>query len=495
MESNKINNTYSKSLKGVFIFGGVQLFKILLSVIRSKCSAVFLGPAGYGIYSLLSSTLTIIESLTSCGLGVASVKEIAQADGKDDQDKISRVYKTLNILVWGTGIIGMVLCVMFAPLLSRLAFGNDDYVIAFSVLSVSLILSQLISGQGALIAGLKKYKYIVRLNIITNIASLPITIVMYYIWRTEAIVAVILSTTIINFIFSWYYRSKIKLAPTKRMTIREVLSEGKVMFKMGILINLSYVFVGLSGYILRIFIANVSDEVQVGLFAATFSLVNTYMGLIYSSIEKDFYPRLSTCSLSQSVFHDTLKQQVETVLLLAAPIAITFIVFGAELLELLYSSKFLPAMMFMCWTVVAMYFKAPGSTLAISFLAKGDTKAYFRIQLSFAVYQLILNIVFYSYFGLIGLGISFIISQLIYFLHTLFMCKKLYKYKHPYKINKLFILHSILLIASCLVNIYLDSYIKYSAGILLLILVYVHSFRAINKRIPILKTIKTKFKF
>ena len=74
-------NTYKSSAKGIAIFGGLQVFKILLSVIRTKCSALFLGPAGFGIYSLISSTLTSIELATNCGLGASAVKDIAKAEG------------------------------------------------------------------------------------------------------------------------------------------------------------------------------------------------------------------------------------------------------------------------------------------------------------------------------------------------------------------------------------------------------------------------------
>ena len=61
------NSNFKEGLKGTTLFGGVQIFKIVISVIRSKILAIFLGPAGVGILGLLSSATDFVYSLSNLG--------------------------------------------------------------------------------------------------------------------------------------------------------------------------------------------------------------------------------------------------------------------------------------------------------------------------------------------------------------------------------------------------------------------------------------------
>ena len=90
--------TYKKGLKGIAVFGGLQVYKILLSVLTTKVSALFLGPVGSGIYGLISSTLTTVEAVVGCGLGTSAVKDISQGKAKNDEQSIASVYTVVNRL-------------------------------------------------------------------------------------------------------------------------------------------------------------------------------------------------------------------------------------------------------------------------------------------------------------------------------------------------------------------------------------------------------------
>ena len=49
-------SSYRQIVKATSLFGGVQFFQIIISVIRSKFVAILLGPAGMGIVGLLTAT-------------------------------------------------------------------------------------------------------------------------------------------------------------------------------------------------------------------------------------------------------------------------------------------------------------------------------------------------------------------------------------------------------------------------------------------------------
>ena len=124
-------NSYKESLKATSLFGGVQVYNILIGIIRSKFVAVLLGPLGMGINGLLISATDLIMSLTNLGLGTSAVRDIAEANATQDAGKIALVIRVFRRLVWLTGLLGAVICLLFSPYLSYVTFGNYEYTIAF----------------------------------------------------------------------------------------------------------------------------------------------------------------------------------------------------------------------------------------------------------------------------------------------------------------------------------------------------------------------------
>ena len=149
-------SSYRKIFKATSLFGGVQSFNIIISVIRSKLVAVLIGPAGMGIAGLLTATTGFIAAFTNFGLETSAVKNVAAADTTGDKERVKTTVTALRRLVWVTGILGMIVTAILSPWLSRLTFGNKDYTLAFIWLSVTLLFKQLSSGQLVILAGTAK---------------------------------------------------------------------------------------------------------------------------------------------------------------------------------------------------------------------------------------------------------------------------------------------------------------------------------------------------
>ena len=174
--------SYRHIMKATSLFGGVQVFNIIIQIVRAKFIAVLLGPTGLGIMGLLTATLGIIGSLTNFGLSTSAVKDIATASGTGDEKRISKVVTAFSRLVWFTGTLGLIITVILSPWLSQLTFGNSDYTIAFIWLSITLLFNQLSSGQMVLLQGLRKLRYLAKANISGSAIGLIFTLPLYYFW-------------------------------------------------------------------------------------------------------------------------------------------------------------------------------------------------------------------------------------------------------------------------------------------------------------------------
>ena len=75
---NEHQSTYRQITKATTLFGGVQAFQIIITIVKSKLVAILLGPTGMGIVGLLTSTTGLITGLTNFGLGTSAVKDISE---------------------------------------------------------------------------------------------------------------------------------------------------------------------------------------------------------------------------------------------------------------------------------------------------------------------------------------------------------------------------------------------------------------------------------
>src|ERR1035437_466773 len=158
-------SSYRQIMKATSIFGGVQVFSIIISVIRSKFVAVLLGPAGMGIYGLLTSTTGLIDKFTNLGLSTSAIRNIAAANTSDDSKRVGTVISVLRRLVWITGIVGTLFTLIFAPWLSELTFGNKEYTFAFIWIAITLLLTQISAGQLLILQGMRKLHYLAKANV------------------------------------------------------------------------------------------------------------------------------------------------------------------------------------------------------------------------------------------------------------------------------------------------------------------------------------------
>ncbi len=483
--------SYRQIMKATSIFGGVQVIQILVQVIRSKVLAVLLGPAGMGINSLLNSTLGLMQGLTNFGLQTSAVKNVSEANSTGDTTRVATIVRILQRWVWITGLLGTVLTLVLAPWLSRLTFGNSDYTMAFVWISVSLLLNQLSAGQLVLLQGLRKLKYLANANLTGAFLGLMVAVPLYYFWGVDGIVPAIIATSVVNMLRSWYFARKVPIEQVK-VTRQITWMEGKEMLVMGFMIGLSGLMTLGTAYLLRIYISNTGGLDDVGLYGAGFAIINTYVGMVFTAMGTDYYPRLAAVAESNHKARETINQQAEISLLIMAPILVVFMVFIQWVVVLLYSEQFTAVNGMIQWAALGMYFKAVSWSIGFVFLAKGASKVFFWNEMASNIYLLVLNIAGYKFGGLDGLGISFLASYVLHLIQMAVMAGLLYQFSFQKHFIRLFITQVLLGILSFgIVKFTTQSY-SYLLGSLVLVLSSGYSLRELNKRMD-LKGLANKF--
>lgn len=490
-EDKESKASYNQIMKATSIFGGVQVFNIIIAIGRSKAIALLLGPSGMGIVGLLTSTTGLISSLTNFGLGTSAVKDIAEAHAKNDDKKIAKTTAVFRKLVWITGSLGAILTLFLSPVLSEITFGNKDYTWSFVFLSVTLLLGQLKTGQDVILQGTRKIKYLAFANMLGSVSSLFIALPLYYFYGEEGIVPALIMMGFVGYLIALNFSRKVKIKKIK-VSLEETFAQGKGMLKLGFMLSLSGLIATVVAYLVRIYISNTGGVEDVGLYAAGFQIIGTYVGLIFTAMGTDYYPRLSGVANDNDKRNTLVNQQGEIAILILFPIILVFMVFIPYIVQLLYSSKFLPINDMIIWAAYAMFFKAGSWAMAFQFLAKGDSKLFFINELATNIYLLIFNLIGYKYFGLTGLGYSFLLTYFIYIIQVYILTKHYYKFV----LNTDFIKTFTIAVITCSLALYIvmqaETLLKYTLGSILILGAAIYSIYQLNSKTGLLAKIKLK---
>jgi len=490
MENNKNSNSeFKESLKATSLFGGVQIYNILIQIIRSKFIAVLLGPSGMGVYNLYSSTINTISTISGMGLTRSAVKNISEQESSGNKKGLFEVIGVFRNLVWGTGVLGLCICLFLSPKLSEWTFGNRDYTVGFIILSLSLLFQQLTSGQTTVMQGLRKYRYMAKANVIGNTVGLLFSVPLLYFYNVKAIVPVLLLSSIVTLIISIKFYNKIDLEKVA-IPKQRFISEGKNMIIMGVALSVTSMLGVIVAYLLRIFIETQGGLADVGLFAAGYAIVSTYVGMVMNAMTTDYYPRLCAVNNDVNSLNEVVNNQMEIGFIILAPLIVVFIVLIKLIVIILYSDKFQSVEGMMYWAMFSTYFQMFALCLSHVFLAKGDSKLFITNEMISNVYTIPFQFLGYYLGGLTGLGIAFLLNFILYALQVLIICKKKYSVTVKKSTLILFFKQMPVIICCLLLVIFATPIIKYSIGSLFIICSLYMAYKDLDKRIEIKNVIK-----
>jgi len=416
---------YRQAFKATSLFGGVQFVQIVISAIKSKVIALFLGPSGMGIYNLLRNTVEVTGKLSSFGLSASSVKFISEEFTSGDEQKAYRIIQVLQNLLWISGSIGALILAFSAPFISQLLFDSNAYTYSIIWLSLAVLFHQLADGRVSILQSLRKLQYLAKANLLGSIWGLVVSAPIFYFLREEGIVPAILIAAITNLLLSNYFLRKSKI-PKEKITKKETFQEGVGMLKLGLALSFSSLISALTAYLLQLYINDLGGVAQVGLYSTGFLILDRYGGLIFSAMAKDFYPRLAGISKFRSRVRHTVQHQAFIALLLMTPFVVLFLALAPQFIQLLLSSEFIGIKTMVSWGMLGLLLKATSWSMAYIIIAKGETKLYIQTNVSFRILELTVNILGYYFGGLVGLGISFLVYNFIYLIGIYIITYKKY---------------------------------------------------------------------
>lgn len=487
MSSEK--DSYKQIFKATSVFGGVQVFSIIINLIKSKVIAVFLGTEGMGIYSLLQNPVNLISQISSLGLNSSGIRDVAQ--NSEDKVEFSKTVVTVKSWTRVTGLIGALFLFIMAPIISQWTFGNSEYSLDFRFLSLSVFLLAIGYENEIILKGRRRIVSVGKAGVFSATCSLIISIPLYYFFKINGIVAVLIITNLLIFLFNHHYARKEKVLSLS-ISKKEIFNRGKTMASLGSMMVLSSVVQTLTMYLVNLFIRIHGNMSDVGLFQAGMQITNISLGLVFTAMAGDYYPRLASICKDRIKANELVNQQAEIAALISTPILLGMITFCPLLIRIFLSSDFLPVQGLICWLLLAASLRSSTWTINYVLLANADTKSFFWLVVMTDGLLLCFYPLGYFLLGLEGLGIGYLTMVVVNaFVMYTFIHRK-YSVVYHKKFVRLLLLSIVTCLISFLLSLLLDGSEMYIICTSIFILSLIFCVKELNERIEFVAYLKKR---
>lgn len=457
-------DSYGQVLKYTGLLGGVQVFYVLMSILRNKATAVFIGPWGMGMAFVYSKAAEFLCSATNFGLGISSVRRLAELHERGERRAVEQYVKLIRSWTLITALLGLVACLALAPVLSRRMLGDYHSTKGFLLLSPTVFLLTMLGGELAILKGLHELRRMAGVSVLVGLVTTLSTVAIYALMGLHGVLPVLLTTSAVTFLLN--LRATTRLYPY-RVGLRSMhlLRRGTHLVRLGAAFTLAGLVGAGADFAIASFISQSASPHAVGLYGAGFTLIVSYARIVFVAMDADYYPRLSAAGEDVSRRNVIINRQIDVLVLLMAPFLILFSLFLPLVVRIIYTEEYLIVVSMAVYAMSYMFFKAVYTPVAYLPLARGDSMTYFLMETAYYVVFVLAVTAGYALKGLSGAGIGLSVANLFDLLALTTVYGLRYGFRFEVPVLRRCLLHFVLLLMGLGCALVPDAALKFGLGI------------------------------
>lgn len=404
-------------LSAMGLFTSVESLNMFCSVVRTKLAALWLGSAGIGMLGLFNTVIELLGNISQLGVRTTAVRHIAASSGT----RREQVMKFVMSYGRWLALLGIVIAIALSPLLSFITFGDFSQAHNFMMLSAAIGCNTLIATRSAVLQGSGQLKTLAKASVWGAVASLVLSVPFIYFWRMDGIVPLILTYSVVTLIaYQIFSRNSgataIKLPPEETRTMT------RTMIRLGVYLSVSGASGWLASYVIMSFLHYAGGDRIMGLYQAGYSITIRYVGVVFTALSLEYFPRLTT-SFESGAKRGTTMLRHETMLSTAVVTALSAIMipFAQLIVKILYKDTFIDIVPMIVLAAPGIVLRAVSFTMGYVILAKGRGKMYLTCETLSALVCIIATCGGYHLYGIPGLGAAFTLWYLAYTLMVWFI--------------------------------------------------------------------------
>ncbi len=403
--------SYQQILKSSALIGGSTAFNMVFGIVRTKAMALLLGPSGVGLLGIYTSIADLVRNVAGLGINSSGVRQIAEAVGSGDTERIACTVTTLRRVALYSGTVGALLLVLLCKPVSWLTFHDYKHAAAVALLALVALFLDISDAQKSLVQGLRRIADLARMNILGALYGTVFGIaIVYFYWRRgvpeQGVVPSLICVAGMSIVTSWWYARKIKVE-TVRVTWAKAFAEASELVKLGVVFMSSGLATVGAAYVVRLLVLRDLGLQEAGFYQAAWGLAGLCISFILQAMGADFYPRLTAIVNRKEECNQLVNEQVEVGFLMAGPAILCALSLAPLAIMLFYSQRFGGAVEILRWLCLGMFLRVLTWPMGFIILAKGERKIFFWSEVLTNAGYVALVWAGIKLFGLAGTGMAF----------------------------------------------------------------------------------------
>lgn len=386
-----------------------------------------LGVSGLGIYTLVFTIYMFGTQFAGFGMGPTMTQYVAEFQ-RDDKKVESAISTGLTSSLFFGTLMGLTLF-LFSNFISISIFKIPEMSLLLKITALSFPFLAIQKCVLGVLNGLREMKKFAFITIFQNLFILIISalFVVTFSWNlTGAVLGFVLPTIFVTLFSQIYIKNFLKYENIYETLNNPMLKE---LISFGIIVTLTNSLYLVNTQVDSLLIGYFLSDYEVGLYAVAVTFIQG-ITLIPSAIQRVTTPAVANYygNREQEKIKKLIKISIKRTLIISSLLGLFLAIFGQELIELLFSAEFseayIPLLILICGNVIYASVISVGSALT----SVGLVNLSFKINALCAILNVILNIIFIPFLGIIGAALATSIALIMTsFIYLLFFYKYIFK--------------------------------------------------------------------
>lgn len=331
--------SYANIYRVLRVLGSASAASTVLSLLRNKAFAVFLGPTGYGTVSLLNALVSASGNLGGVGVGYSATRIISRARGRNRPSFASLVERSLSILGYKLAVAtalatSLVLAIWIRHTSSEIvgisSIVATSLAAAFSILaSVNSTRMQIRRIPGRLAASMLGG------TALFTLLSIPAAALLHF----DAVPIVVAALPLSLWISTWIALPRDTSASLGQRSSRSEVAQREIVRK-GVPLMLPGLVESGGTFLVRAAGVAALGLAAIGHVYAASALASFILATVMSAMNQDFLPRLCEAVDHRQRLRTLATEQLHVTIQISAPILLMVCSFSNEVTALLFSREF-----------------------------------------------------------------------------------------------------------------------------------------------------------
>lgn len=375
-----------------------KILQSILGLIINRLTAEYLGTSNYGVINYAMTLFTFVFPLAQLGLSVVIIQDVVENKDEDGEILGSAIFSSLiSSAICYIGVLAFVAiinCGEIDVLLCCLAYGVTLFAQALYLITYwyqAKLLSKYLSIL-SIIAYLTTTLY--KVFLLINQADVWLFALSYSIdYGVIAVIGIII------------FKQKSRKALTiSKVRCLQLLNKSKYFIIPNIMLTIL-------GQTDKLMLKWMMGNEEIGLYTAAYNCAGV-LAFVFVAIIDSFRPAILESNKTDSgLFAENMKSLYSVLIYLSAAVCVGYTICSKLIIFILYGSAYVSASNVLKVTVWHTIFTYIGPARDTWILAKGRQAVLWKINLAGAIINVILNIIFIHFWGIIGAAWASVISQ------------------------------------------------------------------------------------